>query len=66
MAKHFWEREILCGECLGRDARVEQRRLLGRRWYPRLLPMGQARSAAPKGRRGTLFARSIQLSQIVD
>lgn len=56
MGKDVWEREIVRGECDGRDAWMEQRRLLGRRWYTRLLPLGQARSAAPQGRRGTLFS----------
>lgn len=46
------EREIVRGERDGRDARLEQRRLLGRRRNPRLFPLGQARSGAPKGTRG--------------
>jgi hypothetical protein len=65
MGKDVWQREILCGERDGRDARVEQRRLLGRRWHTRLLPLGQARSAAPKGRRGTHYSLLLPLALLV-
>uniref|UniRef100_A0A0A9E9Y9 Uncharacterized protein n=1 Tax=Arundo donax TaxID=35708 RepID=A0A0A9E9Y9_ARUDO len=40
----------------GRPSRVEQPRLLGRRWNPRLLPLCQARAPAIEG--GVVLRRS--------
>lgn len=46
------ERAVVRGERAGRRPRLDQRRLLGRRRDPRLLPLGQTRAPAPEGAAG--------------